>query len=181
MKKCVICKTPFSAFNSLAKACSVECAISVAQVAQVKKQRKSDKAKLEGMKSISQLKKEAQTAFNKYIRARDYGKPCISCGSYPQEKYGGNIDAGHYRSIGSAGHLRFNTLNCHAQCKQCNRFLSGNITEYRHGLKDKIGNDLLKWLENHNDSGKFDTEYLRRLKKIFNKRARLKDKKWKQN
>lgn len=181
MKKCIICKTPFPLFNSLAKVCSVECAIKAAQIAQAKKQRKEDNAKRSGMKTISQLKKEAQKAFNKYIRMRDYGKPCISCGSYPDYKYGGNMDAGHYRSVGSAPHLRFNTINCHAQCKKCNRYLSGNITEYRHGLRAKIGDDVLNWLENYTQSVKFSAAYLRRLKKLFNKRARLKEKKWKQN
>ena len=61
---------------------------------------------------------EAQAAVNKYIRLRDRDKPCISCGNNREHKMGlsgHRYDAGHYRSRGAAGHLRFNLLNIHKQ------------------------------------------------------------------
>ena len=58
-------------------------------------------------------------AVNKYIRLRDVGKECISCGTpLVAEQLGGGFDVGHYRSRGAAPHLRFYTLNIHGQCKK---------------------------------------------------------------
>tara|TARA_R110000751_G_scaffold28858_1_gene74925 strand:- start:1350 stop:1925 length:576 start_codon:yes stop_codon:yes gene_type:complete len=132
------------------------------------------KAVKESLKTASDYVKEAQTAFNAYIRARDRNKPCISCGSPQGETVqGGKFDAGHYRSRGSAGHLRFNALNCWGQCVKCNRYLSGNVVEYRKGLIEKIGADRALQLENDNSQLKFTIDYLKRVKKIFNCRRRL--------
>lgn len=139
----------------------------------VKTQRKSDRQRKEKLKTAGEYIKEAQASVNKYIRMRDYGKPCISCGNLPQQKLGGTMDAGHYRSRGSASHLRFNLLNIHAQCVKCNRFNSGNAVDYRINLIDKIGIDNVNKLETNNEPRKFTIEYLQRVKKLFNKRARF--------
>jgi len=135
---------------------------------------REQKAVKESLKTASDYVKEAQTAFNAYIRARDKGKPCISCGC-PQGDpvQGGKFDAGHYRSRGSAGHLRFNTINCWAQCVKCNRYLSGNVVEYRKGLVQRVGLERVCQLENDNSQLKFTIEYLKRVKKIFNYRRKL--------
>src|SRR3546814_4920656 len=71
--------------------------------------------------------KKAQIAFNKFIRLRDARKPCICCGKPLTDGAltGGGYDAGHYRSTGSAPHLRFIEDNCHAQRKQCNQWGAG--------------------------------------------------------
>jgi len=83
--------------------------------------------------SVAKLKAKAQTVFNKWIRERDKGSPCISCGS------GIPTQAGHFYSAGHHNQLRFNEDNCHLQCVRCNMFLSGNLLNYRIGLIKKIG------------------------------------------
>ena len=127
------------------------------------------------LKTKSDYLKEAQAAFNAYVRARDKDDACISCGNYVlNDQIGGGWDAGHYRSTGSAPHLRFHLWNCHKQCVKCNRFLSGNVAEYRKGLIKKIGIEKVEALESINaveNTGKKD-EYLIRLKRIFNKKKR---------
>jgi len=128
-------------------------------------------ARKEKLKTAGDYIKEAQAAVNKYIRIRDHGKPCISCGYLPVQKAGGTIDAGHYRSRGAASHLRFNVLNIHAQCVKCNRFNSGNAIDYRINLIKKIGVELVDKLEADNQPRKFTIEYLKIIKRIFNKRA----------
>ncbi len=138
-----------------------------------KEQKKKDTKRKEQLKTVGDYVKEAQVAVNKYIRARDRNKPCVSCGSMPDDKLGGSFDAGHYRSRGSASHLRFNLLNIHKQCVKCNRFKSGNAVDYRIELIKRIGLDNVEKLENDNKPRKFTIEYLKRLKKIFNKRARF--------
>lgn len=135
--------------------------------------RRARTAAKEKLKTRSQWIKEAQVAFNSYIRARDYGKPCISCNRYISDnKFGGAVDCGHYRSRGAAGHLRFHMFNAHAQCKQCNRSLSGNVVDYRICLIRRIGLERVERIEHDNNPRTFEIEYLKRLKRIFNRRAR---------
>lgn len=130
------------------------------------------KERKEKIKTARDYIKDCQVAVNAYVRYRDEGKPCISCGNLPENKLGGTMDAGHYRSRGSASHLRFNTLNIHAQCVRCNRYESGSAIPYRLGLMDKIGEDLVLALEADNTPRKFTIEYLQRCTAIFRKRLR---------
>ena len=163
---------------------SMDCAISYSNAKQErararlkvkagKEQRKKDKATRERLKTNGDLIKEAQAVINKYVRLRDHGLPCISCDNLPEQKFGGSMDAGHYRSRGSAPQLRFNLLNISAQCVKCNRYGSGNAIDYRLGLIARIGLSRVEMLEQDNGYRKFSSEYLRRIKKIFNKKARV--------
>lgn len=87
------------------------------------------------------LKLKAQTVFNAYIRKRDEGMGCISCGSYNE------IQAGHFYSAGNHNNLRFDIHNCNSQCKKCNYFLSGNLLKYRENLIVKIGLEAVEKLD----------------------------------
>ena len=129
------------------------------------------------LKPLGDYLNEAQSAVNGYIRARDHNKPCISCGCKKVSSFGGyrgscGWDAGHYRSRGAASHLSFNLLNIHKQCVKCNRDRSGNVVEYRMRLMKRIGIDAVEALEANNKARKFTIEYLQRVKRIFNRRAR---------
>jgi hypothetical protein len=137
------------------------------------------KAAKESLKTASDYTKEAQAAFNAYIRVRDRNKPCISCGTAQGDTVqGGKFDAGHYRSRGSASHLRYHLLNVFSQCVKCNRYLSDNVVEYRKGLIERIGAKRVEKLEMDNNPKKFTIEYLKRVKKIFNYRKRLYERKF---
>lgn len=142
----------------------------------IEKQRKSqDRERKQKLKTKSDYLKEAQIAFNAYVRARDAKDACISCGNYTlDDLYGGGYDCGHFRSRGSAPHLAFHLWNAHKQCVKCNRFLSGNVAEYRKGLIKKIGIEKVEAIESMNivENGRFTEEYLIRLKKIFTKKKR---------
>lgn len=162
-----------------------------AKQSEVKKEKAVKKFHLkqkEFIKPKSKWLAEAQAAFNKYIRLRDYKDPCISCGKSKEQieekqgwKTGGCWDAGHFMTRGAKGQLRFVLFNVHKQCKSCNggggRFSSKAATvdsKYRINLIEKIGIDKIEWIENNNDIDlkKGDIEYLKRIKRIFNKRAR---------
>ena len=129
------------------------------------------RAKRESLKSMGQLTAEAQTAFNQYIRARDYGKPCISSG-VAMDWNGNGVDAGHYRSRGSAPHLRFDERNVHAQSKHDNRYLSGNVTSYRIGLIERIGLEAVEALERDQTLRKYSREMLKEIKANYSTLAR---------
>ncbi|KGQ46824.1 recombination protein NinG [Gallibacterium anatis] len=183
--KCKICKQPYIKRNSLQKVCSVECAIKLSKEQARKKREKLDKqARLESKKRLSALKeenktkgqliKETQEAVNRYIRVRDENKECISCGKpLVSERLGGGFDAGHYRSRGSSPYLRFYTLNIHGQCKRCNRYLGGNYHEYRVGLIERLGIKKVEEIEADNRERHYSNDDLRRIKRIFNKKTRL--------
>ena len=91
--------------------------------------------------SIAELKKKAQTVFNKFIRERDKDNGCISCNT------GRVQNAGHYLSQGHFSALRFNEDNTNGQCIRCNMYLHGNLIHYRTNLIEKIGEERVLKLE----------------------------------
>ena len=92
--------------------------------------------------SIPNLTKKAQDAFNKWIRMRDEGLPCISCGSMNANQGGHFLSAGHHSAF------RFSEINCNLQCTKCNCFLGGNLLNYREGMIKKYGLERVLMLEN---------------------------------
>jgi hypothetical protein len=155
------------------KVCSPICARRKVD-ADKKAEKEQTKARKQAIETIPQLKKQAQHAFNAYIRARDAGQPCISCGAPPPDLsclHSGR-DAGHYRSVGSAAHLRFDERNCHAQCVHCNQWKSGNAVDYRIGLIPRIGLSAVEALESDSTPVKWDRDVLRQIKTIYRAKAR---------
>lgn len=187
-KVCPICSTEYTPRSSLQKVChNYKCAIAFnkqrdAEIAeresrkQERIQRDDLKKRREKLKGVSEWQKEAQTAFNRYIRMRDLNKVCVSCGGQlvGSSNYltGSAVDASHYRSRGAASHLKFNVFNVHSACTRCNRQLSGNAVEYRIRLIERIGLERVESLESNNTPRKFDIPYLQRVKAIFTRRAR---------
>ena len=143
--------------------CQWKCAIDFAKDTKIKTVKKEVKEAKLKLKNRSDWLKDTQVVFNKYIRLRDQNDGCISCGSKSAFSY----HAGHYRSIGSAGHLRFNEHNCHRQCSACNTHLSGNLIRYRLGLIRKIGIFAVEALESNNDTIKIGIDEIKVLKKHF--------------
>ena len=174
-KTCKVCKCKFQPRMSMATVCGVPCAQTLAvsirgkaaKVAAVKA-RKDTKDKLDKLKSRSTWAKEAQTAFNAWVRARDAGSACISCGRHHQ----GQNHAGHYLSVGARPELRYEPLNVWLQCAPCNTHLSGNAVLYRQALLLKIGADKLNWLEGHHPTRHYTTDELKAIKADYTARAR---------
>ena len=162
-KKCKVCKVEFTPNKPLQQVCGFVCALELAKNKRIKTVKKEVKEAKLKLKSRSDWLKDTQVTFNKYIRLRDQNDGCISCGSKSAYSY----HAGHYRSIGSAGHLRFNELNCHRQCSACNTHLSGNLIRYRLGLIRKIGIHAVEALESDNDTIKIGIEEIKTLKAYF--------------
>jgi len=179
-RKCKVCRQPFEQHQSFAVWCSPACGSVLAfkRLAKVKKaaktiERKADQAKREKLKTRSDWMKDAQTAFNAYVRARDAAKPCICCGKpLAVEAVGGGFDCGHYRSVGSAPHLRFDERNAHGQTKQCNRWGAGRAVDYRLGLIARIGLEAVEALEADQAPRKYTVEQLQDIKKHYAALAR---------
>lgn len=112
--------------------------------------------------------KRATTTCNAYIRARDAGSPCISCGRYHQGQY----HAGHYRPAGNNSALRFDERNIHLQCAPCNNHQSGNLTEYRPRLIAKVGIEVVEWLEGPQPTKKWPIEELREIEAHYKEKLK---------
>ncbi|KQQ60135.1 ninG protein [Pseudomonas sp. Leaf127] len=179
-KKCQHCAEAFQPSRTGQKVCGPACAIAVApkgreqgRKALAEIDRKEIKVRKEALKSRSDHMREAQIAFNAYIRARDQaaGYPCISSGR-PLDWSGNQTDAGHYRSVGAAPHLRFDERNCHAQSKADNRFLSGNAVDYRVGLIARIGLEAVEALESDQSVKKYTIEDLKAITAHYRAKTR---------
>lgn len=180
-KRCKNCNEPFTPQRMGQKVCSPACAIPFARNQSEKSQkvlakagRLADKAKRESLKTRSDWIKDAQREFNRYVRLRDSGKLCICCGlPLGDGEIGGAYDCGHYRSVGSAPHLRFDERNAHAQRKQCNRWGSGRAVDYRIGLIARIGETEVVALESDQRTVKHSIEYLKQIRDTY--RAKCKE------
>jgi hypothetical protein len=168
-KPCKQCGSSFtpSIYRLGASVCSPMCAKKLV-TANKKAEREQTKERKEAVKTVTELKAEAQKEVNAYVRARDHGKPCISCGKPWQETF----QAGHYRSRGAAGHLALDVRNIHGQCVQCNLHRHGNAIDFRLGLIGRYGISHVEVLEADNEPIKLDRDTLRQIKTIYRAKTR---------
>jgi hypothetical protein len=167
-RKCSYCREQFQPFRMGQKACSVECACQLAREKREKEERKADKVKRDKLKSRSDWLKEAQQAFNRWIRLRDDKDPCISCGRHHEGQY----HAGHYLSTGARPELRFDPMNVHKQCQPCNTHLHGNLLMYRKAMIEIYGDEEVEILEGPHEPKKYSIEELKAIKDEYTKRAK---------
>lgn len=171
MTACKVCTAEFSQRRMGQKTCADPvCRAEWKRQIGLRKQALAEKrAQREKLKTRSDWIKEAQIAFNAYIRERDRDLPCISCGRY----HTGAYDAGHYRSVGAAPQLRFDERNVHKQCVPCNQHKSGNAIEYRIGLRKRIGDSSVELLEANNAIKRWTIEDAKEIKATY--KAKLKE------
>jgi hypothetical protein len=170
-RKCKICKQSYQPRENFQKVCSPGCAVNWVREEKLRKEKadaRRAKANLRNNDRQFRLK-QAQTAFNAFIRLRDDDKPCISCGRY----HAGQYHAGHYIPVGRQAALRFNEINCHRQCAPCNNHKSGNLTGYREELVRRIGLPLVEWLEKDHPSTKaWSCEELKAIEAYYKRAAK---------
>jgi hypothetical protein len=178
--KCRICGDAYVKRSMTHVACSIRCAHELARLKrqkaeahQAKLERQDDKVRKEKLKTRSDYIRDAQIACNSVVRERDRqaGHPCISSGK-PLDWTGNATDAGHYRSRGSAPHLRFNLWNIRTQSKQENRYNAGNAIDYRINLIARIGLAKVEALEADNEPRKHDIAWLKRFTALMRKKLR---------
>lgn len=171
------CGAAFTPRSSTQVACSWVCALHKNAQDKVRlaekeaaAQRAEHRAAKIKAKTLRQWLAECQEWCNKFIRLRDAHLPCITCGTTSDVQYA----AGHYRTRGAAGHLRFNEDNINKQCnKRCNLELGGNIRAYVPALIAKIGQERFDALENDNSSHKWSIPEVQEKIKYF--KAKIKE------
>lgn len=160
-KKCVVCKEAYQPHQTLQRVCSPKCGLAFA----VGKREKKERATTREMKRVLRQTdraywiKKAQTVFNAWIRERDAGLPCISCGKH----HSGQYHAGHYRTVASCSALRFCEMQVWKQCAPCNLYKSGDIINYRKNLIKKIGIENVEKIENYNESKRWSIQELKSI------------------
>jgi hypothetical protein len=112
---------------------------------------------LEESKTATAVKKlllNAKMHVHKYVRERDKGLPCISCGVQWNSKF----QAGHYFKAELYSVVKFNYFNINGQCEKCNIYEDGNFAGYELRIGFRIGElehkqikekamsrDIMKW------------------------------------
>ncbi|MBG3105645.1 recombination protein NinG [Proteus mirabilis] len=186
-RRCKICREWFIPKQSFQNWCSPEHGFELSEqrknkdrekaLAKLKKENQKKereakdklKARKLAVKPLSYFTKQAQTAFNAFIRERDKDEPCISCGRFHEGQY----HAGHYRTTGANPELRFDEDNVHKQCAPCNNHLSGNIENYTPRLIEKIGQERFDRLMGSHELPKWKREDYERIRDHY--RAKLKE------
>jgi len=142
MKYCKDCKEsfePIKKFNSTLSTNRCEVCLKTAEalknLASIKKEKKIKQK--EDLLTLQDYLKMTQQVFNKFIRQRDEGKPCFSCG----KKINGVVHASHYYNANNHYNVRFDENNVFSCCYKCNVQLSGNLIEYGINLEKYIGKD----------------------------------------
>lgn len=181
MRTCKSCQTKFEPkYNTIQPTCSIKCAIDYANEKKLKERRKDTRRRKQALKTRVDWLKEAQTAFNAYIRERDKGQNCISCGKSEQQLNINNpvsMVCGHFQTVGGHPELRFNPLNAHLQCTRCNggagkygQFNSKAKTvtqEYEQRLILKIGQDKVDWLKGPQQAQNLSIEDIQEIKAFY--------------
>lgn len=170
------CRQPFTPMNSMQNVCHYKCGLALAAIQRARKEaqlaredRKSARERKERLKTRADYAADAQKAFNAWIRERDAGQPCISCGTTSDVQF----CAGHYRTVGACPELRYEPLNVHRQCnKNCNLEKSGNIVEYRIRLVQKIGADQVAWLEGPHEPKRYTIDDLKAITREYRAKVR---------
>jgi len=168
-KKCRSCGELFlPMYMSTQVVCSVMCAIKNTDKTKRVEWKKRKKVLKDELVTVQDLMKLAQQVFNKYIRLRDKGKPCISCLKPPKKE-----NAGHFFSAGTHTAVRFDERNVHLQCEHCNSFLSGNLLMYRENLLAKLGYEEFERLSvEAMQTRKYTREELKEIIEIYKKKIK---------
>ena len=132
----------FPLFRSTQKVCSYEC--SLIHIEREKERKKRDSENIDKLiqekKDRSRLPtalKTTKQVVHEYVRLRDEGKPCISCGT----PYKDDFDAGHFYPSGKFTSIRFDLDNISGQCQKCNRMNEGEFELYSLNLPNRIGQE----------------------------------------
>jgi len=106
--------------------------------------------------SLAKLKAKLQKVFNAYIRERDKGQKCISCGKVKK------LQAGHYYPVSGYDGLRFLEINANGECAGCNCFDQSHLISYGINLEKKIGvNRMIELHEAARDYKRNGNKFLR--------------------
>jgi len=92
---------------------------------------------------LGHLLSNVKNLCHEYIRERDKGKDCVSCGI----PYLEDFQAGHFYKAELYSNLKYDEFNISGQCKKCNLRKEGNESGYRAGIIQRYGFEHLRYLD----------------------------------
>lgn len=171
------CKASFSPQRLGQKVCSPACGLATKDVNADKARkaladvgRKELRAAKDRVKPKGQYMREAQAAFNSWVRLRDAALGCVSCDK--PATWSGQWHASHLRSVGSSPEHRFNPLNVHKACSICNNHLSGNILGFQPELIRRIGAEAVEALLGPSEPKRYTIEDLKAITAEYRAKTR---------
>lgn len=172
--KCRVCKQEYVRQRIGQKVCSIKCSIAQAADKVTKDTKKANiAAKREFYANDKKyVEKRARSYFHRWIKWRDRDLPCCACGRSMNDLPSRAIHACHYRPSGQNSAIRYHEWNVNLGCSQCNTNKSGNITEYRILLVEKIGVEAVEWLESQNHVYRWTIEELREVRDEYANRLK---------
>lgn len=119
-------------------------------------------------RSLEWLKINVRTICHDYIKLRDKGRPCVSCGA----PWNPDFQAGHFYKAELFSTLKYHWANIHGQCVRCNGFLDGNHQEYSLRIHERIGSDGVNELKelaamDKQLNFKWDREELKKIREYY--------------
>lgn len=177
-RKCKVCRQPATMTVGLYAVCSIEHGAELGMRLRAKeramaarKAKAEHRAQKRKVERLRDLLDRVERACNAYVRERDYGRPCISCG-----KHSVRMEAGHWKAVGRGGAspARFHPDNIHLQCHSCNvHGGGGNHPGYLPALLEKIGPDRMAAVARlHAGTVKWDRAALEQLAAWFRREMR---------
>ena len=129
----------------------------------VRSKQKNDKTPIKAKKkpkTRSYYVKRLDSIFSQYIRLRDDGLGCVTCGVIKPWK---KMQACHYYSRGRMP-TRWDETNVFSGCYRCNVLLKGNYTEYALAMVGKFGVEYVEKLKHKSlSSEKIPTSKLKEM------------------
>jgi hypothetical protein len=169
VKSCKRCGNDFTPIRPLQGFCSNLCAVIKSNENKTLKYKEKIRKPKQKKESIQELIKAAQYYFNAWIKERDQGKACVTCGA----KWSKEHQAGHFYPAGYFWAVRFFSTNCFIQCIECNINKSGNLEKYKEVIKTLITPDQLKELEaEKNKTANFSRDFLIDLKNYYKEKLK---------
>lgn len=123
---------------------------------------------------LNTLLVNVRNTFHEYVRLRDKGKPCISCGI----PYMDSFQAGHFYKAELFSNLKFDEKNTNGQCCHCNLRKEGNESGYRSGIMQRYGMEHLNYLDEKAKAYKkndyhWDRAELEEIRKYYQEKLKI--------
>lgn len=121
-------------------------------------------------RTLSREKELTWKAFSEYVRRRDEGKGCVTCGKSYEWKV---LQAGHFIG-GRNNSILFDERGVWGQCYICNIVKKGSGPEYYKFMLSQFGQDVIDDLIRiSHETKKFTHEELQAMREDYKERIKL--------
>ena len=101
--------------------------------------------RLHDMKLVDIGKNVAWPMMSRYVRMRDDGKGCVTCGNKKDRRWQ-EMEAGHFKHAGKCNPVSYDPRNINSQCHSCNGEGSGRGDVYAEKLEEMYGFGIIQEL-----------------------------------